>query len=107
MKNEEKEAKLFDPKEFTARAKQVRTLETEDGTIRYTVFTAGHAIEINKVQDPGERSITLVWLMMKNANEGLTLEDVKSWPALKFRAILQKLADVAGLAPGTPGKVSE
>jgi hypothetical protein len=95
----EKEVKMFDPKEFTAECRRVRTLEDEDGTIRYTVFTVGDAIEISKVTDPGERSLMIVFLMLKKANPGLTLEDVRAWPAMGFHRILQKLAKVADLAP--------
>ena len=108
MKNEEKEAKLFDPKELTRDAKRIRTVEYADGSIiRYNAYSLNMAKKVAEIPNSPDRAAQLVFLMMENANPGLTLEDVCSWPAEKFKKILEKLADVAGLAPGPPGKVSE
>ena len=105
MKNEEKEAKLFDPKELTRDAKRIRTVEDADGSIiQYNVYSLNMAIKVAEIPNPSDRAAQLVFVMMENANPGLTLEDVRAWPAAKFKKILEKLADVAGLAPGTPGE---
>jgi hypothetical protein len=85
--------KIFDPKEITRKAKQIREIYDEDlGTIRYVLLNYNELSEIiEKYQDNKERSIQLLFKQLAPVNEGLTVDDIKNMPYEVVVRLLTKL----------------
>lgn len=96
--------KIFDPKEITRKAKQIREIYDEDlGTIRYVLLNYNELSEIiEKYQDNKERSIQLLFKQLAPATEGLTVDDIKNMPYEVVVRLLTKLQKDGGFFPQKP-----
>jgi len=73
-------AKVFDPKEILRSAKEPRSIIDEVlGEVKFGVLTLGELLELNKV-DEQEKSVVMLWMMLKKAHPDLAIEDVKALP---------------------------
>jgi hypothetical protein len=96
--------KVFDPKEITRKAKQVREIYDEDlGTIRYVLLNYNELNEIiEKYQDNKERSIQLLFKQLIPANPSITVEDIKEMPYEVVVRLLTKLQREGSFFPQKP-----
>ena len=73
-------AKVFDPKEILRSAKEPRSIIDEVlGEVKFGVLTLGELLELNKVEEQ-EKSVVMLWMMLKKAHPDLAIEDVKALP---------------------------
>jgi hypothetical protein len=96
--------KIFDPKEITRKAKQIREIVDEDlGTIRYVLLTYDDLTEIiEKHADNKDRSIQMLFRQLAPANPGLTVEDVRGMPYEVVVRLLTKLQKDGSFFPQKP-----
>jgi hypothetical protein len=96
--------KIFNPKEITRNAKQIREIYDEDlGTIRYVLLNYNELSEIiEKYQDNKERSIQLLFKQLSPAHEGLTVDDIENMPYEVVVRLLTKLQKEGGFFPQRP-----
>jgi hypothetical protein len=85
--------KIFDPKEITKKAKQIREIVDEDlGTIRYVLLTYNDLTEIiDKYTDNKDRSVQLLFKQLAPANPDLTIDDIRGMPYEVVVRLLTKL----------------
>jgi len=91
-------AKLFNPKELVAKAREIQTVEDpEHGTIRYGILTMQDLLEINSTCKTNEdRSLQILYHMLKKAYPDLTLEEVRDMPMEDAAHLLTLLSEKAG-----------
>jgi hypothetical protein len=96
--------RVFDPKEITRKAKQIREIVDEDlGTIRYVLLNYNELNEIiEKYQDNKERSVQLLFKQLVPANPGLTVENIKEMPYEVVVRLLTKLQREGSFFPRKP-----
>lgn len=96
--------KIFNPKEITRKAKDIREIYDEDlGTIRYVLLNYNELNEIvEKYQDNKERSVQLLFKQLAPAHEGLTVDDIKNMPYEVVVRLLTKLQSDGSFFPPKP-----
>ncbi len=95
-KDEAKKAELgnFDPFEAVRDAKTVKMLRDEKlGVVKYGALTYKESRECSKIEDREERTVHIVWLMLKKAHPQLTREDVESMPVEKVARLSALLGE--------------
>jgi hypothetical protein len=103
-KKQQKKAKLFNPKALVAKAREIQTIEDpEHGTIKYGILTMQDLLEINSTcKTNEERSVQILYRMLKKAYPDFTLEEVRDMPMEDAAYLLSLLSEKAGfLQPKT------
>jgi len=72
-------AKKFNPKALVSRELQT-IYDPELGEIRFGQLTIADSLEIGRVKSDDERSLLVLYHMLRKAYPDLTLEDVKNFP---------------------------
>lgn len=95
--------KLFDPRELLLEAKAMhQKYHKKLGLVNYHVLSVDEMFSLNKIEDKGESSKTMIWLMLNKAYPDLKKEDIGKFPGVKVAQLLTLITKDGDFLPPTP-----
>jgi hypothetical protein len=91
-------AKVFNPKDLVRDSRELRVAIDQDtgNVIYYGPLVFADLLEINQAQSNEEKSILILYKMLKKAYKDLTVDDVKAFPLDAVTRLLKLIAGPGG-----------
>jgi len=99
-------AKKFDPKQLVS--KDLQTVYDEElGEIRFGQLTLKDSLEVGKAKTDEERSLLVLYHMLRKAYPDITLEDVENFPLDAATRLMTLMSQNIGFlaSPQTPSPI--